>query len=222
MKNYFKIPILCMSLCLIHSCVGGKETDINDKAFPEYDSEKQVIYYKEQLNQDVKADIISSYDFSSSMSVLLCQFSFFNYGDDIRLFNGCLDDIFVTGLGKINVVYALSNNDEISVENKSKNDKYGDWGIANVRMINGKYSFDNVYITPLSLKNLDDEKNENLIFVQFVQNNKYMNVVFKGGPKENIIVEYNSDVIQSKSDFEYNIDAPQSGPGQFWHINNND
>ena len=114
MKNYFKIPILCMSLCLIHSCVGGKETDINDKAFPEYDSEKQVIYYKEQLNQDVKADIISSYDFSSSMSVLLCQFSFFNYGDDIRLFNGCLDDIFVTGLGKINVVYALSNNDEIS------------------------------------------------------------------------------------------------------------
>ena len=103
-----------MSLCLIHSCVGGKETDINDKAFPEYDSEKQVIYYKEQLNQDVKADIISSYDFSSSMSVLLCQFSFFNYGDDIRLFNGCLDDIFVTGLGKINVVYALSNNDEIS------------------------------------------------------------------------------------------------------------
>ena len=124
MKNYFKIPILCMSLCLIHSCVGGKETDINDKAFPEYDSEKQVIYYKEQLNQDVKADIISSYDFSSSMSVLLCQFSFFNYGDDIRLFNGCLDDIFVTGLGKINVVYALSNNDEISVENKSKNDKY--------------------------------------------------------------------------------------------------
>ena len=59
-----------MSLCLIHSCVGGKETDINDKAFPEYDSEKQVIYYKEQLNQDVKADIISSYDFSSSMSVL--------------------------------------------------------------------------------------------------------------------------------------------------------
>ena len=69
---------------------------------------------------------------------------------------------------------------------------------------------------------LDDEKNENLIFVQFVQNNKYMNVVFKGGPKENIIVEYHSDVIQSKSDFEYNIDAPQSGPGQFWHINNND
>ena len=94
--------------------------------------------------------------------------------------------------------------------------------IKNVRMINGKYSFDNVYITPLSLKNLDDEKNENLIFVQFVQNNKYMNVVFKGGPKENIIVEYHSDVIQSKSDFEYNIDAPQSGPGQFWHINNND
>ena len=40
--------------------------------------------------------------------------------------------------------------------------------------------------------------------------------------KTNIIVEDHSDVIQSKSDFEYNIDAPQSGPGQFWHINNND
>lgn len=85
---------------------------------------------------------------------LLCQLSFFNYGDDIRLFNGCLDDIFVTGLGKINVAYALSDNDEISVESKSNNEKYGDWGIANVRIINGKYSFVNVYMTPLSLKYL--------------------------------------------------------------------
>ena len=119
---------------------------------------------------------------------LLCQLSFFNYGDDIRLFNGCLDDIFVTGLGKINVAYALSDNDEISVESKSNNEKYGDWGIANVRIINGKYSFVNVYMTPLSLKNYDDEKNKNLIFVQFVQNNKYMNVIFKGGYNENIIV----------------------------------
>lgn len=64
-----------MSVCIIHSCIGGK-TDINDKAFPEYDSEKQVIYYKEQLNQDIKADIISSYDFSSNMSVFIMSVIF--------------------------------------------------------------------------------------------------------------------------------------------------
>ena len=64
-----------MSVCIIHSCIGEK-TDINDKAFPEYDSEKQVIYYKEQLNQDIKADIISSYDFSSNMSVFIMSVIF--------------------------------------------------------------------------------------------------------------------------------------------------
>ena len=102
------------------------------------------------------------------------------------------------------------------------NEKYGDWGIANISILNGKYSFDNVYMTPLSLKNYNDEKNKNLIFIQFVSNNKYMNVLFNSGPTEYIIAKYYSNTIIPKSDFEYNIDAPKSGPGQFWHIDNND
>lgn len=221
-QRYLIFTILCMSIFLIHSCVGEKETDFNEKAFPEYDSEKQVIYYKKQLNQDVKSDIIVAYDGDSHTPNIACQFSFFNYGDDIRLFNGCRDDYFVTGLGEINIVHALSEDDEICIESKSDNEKYGDWGIANISILNGKYSFDNVYMTPLSLKNYNDEKNKNLIFIQFVSNNKYMNVLFNSGPTEYIIAKYYSNTIIPRSDFEYNIDAPQSGPGQFWHIDNND
>ena len=47
-----------------------------------------------------------------------------------------------------------------------------------------------------------------------------MNVLFYGGPKECIIVENCPNSIY-KSEDKWNIDAPISGPGQFWHIINN-
>ena len=49
MKNHFKIPILCMSLCLIYSCVGEKETDFNEKAFPEFGCSLKVDFQTKKL-----------------------------------------------------------------------------------------------------------------------------------------------------------------------------
>ena len=99
MKYKFHIIVLCM-LCLVCtiSCTKKSANHYNEpdwmsNTYPEYDQERQVIYFKEQLRQDIKGDIAVPLNINSPNHFdFACQFSFFNYGEDIRLFNGCNDD----------------------------------------------------------------------------------------------------------------------------------
>lgn len=225
MKYKFHFLVLCALLCLVSniSCTkksanSYNESDWMKNTYPEFDQERQVIYFKEQLRQDIKGDIAVPLNINSPNYLdFACQFSFFNYGEDIRLFNGCNDDFFITGIGTINYAYVLKNEDNIEIASKSRSEKYGEWALVNLTI--GDTFVKDVFMTPLSMKAYMDGDDDSFIFLQFVASDKYMNVLFYGGPKECLIVRNRPNVILSRSEPSYNIDTPKSGPGQFWHLN---
>ena len=224
MKYKFHIIVLCM-LCWVStiSCTKKSANNYNEpdwmsNTYPEYDQERQVIYFKEQLRQDIKGDIAVPLNINSPNHIdFACQFSFFNYGEEIRLFNGCDDDYFITGIGTINFAYVLKSEDNIEIVSKSHSEKYGDWALVNLTI--GNTFVKDVFMTPLSMKAYKDGDDDSFIFLQFIASNKHMNVLFYGGPRECIIVGNCPNVILPRSEPSYNIDTPKSGPGQFWHLN---
>lgn len=226
MKYKFHIIVLCM-LCLVCtiSCTKKSTNHYNEpdwmsNTYPEYDQERQVIYFKEQLRQDIKGDIAVPLNINSPNHCdYACEFSFFNYGEDIRLFNGCNEDFFITGIGTIRYARVLKREDNIEIASKRHNEKYGDWALVNLTI--GKELVADVFMTPLAMKAYKDGDDDSYIFIQFVAKDKYMNVLFYGGPRECLVVMDRPDVILTHSDVSYNIDGPISGPGQFWHLNKN-
>lgn len=187
------------------------------KYFPEYDKERQIIYYKEQISQDIKGDIAVPFNSKNpSLNDFACQFSYFNYGKDIRLYNGFYEDNFITGLGLINLVYAIENEDDIEIVSKRHSNKYGDWALVNISI--GDYFVSDVFMTPLSMKAYKNRDYYNLIFIQFITDDNYMNVLFCGGPKESIIVSNCPDVILLNSKPSIlDLPKPKNGLGPFWH-----
>lgn len=187
------------------------ELDWMGKAYSEYDQKRQVIYDKKQLRQDIIGNIaVVPYEKHFELS---CEFSFFNYGQDIRLSNGCKDDFFITGIGMVKYAYVVEDKSAIEIESKSHNEKYGDWALVNLT-INNK-SFSDVFMTPLSFKAYREDDKDHYIFIQIVFKEKYMNVLFYGGPRECLVVADCPNAIYSNS--YYHINSIKSGPGQFWH-----
>ena len=225
MKYKFRIFVLSM-LCLVctiscttKSANNYDEPDWLSNTYPEYDQERQVIYFKEQLRQDIKGDIAVPFIDNTNEFGFACELSFFNYGEDIRLFNGCKDDCFIMGIGTIIFAYVLESEDKIEIVNKNHSEKYGDWALVNLTI--GNSLVKDVFMTPLSMKAYKDGDDDSFILLQFVASNKHMNVLFYGGPRECIIVGNCPNVILPRSEPSYNIDTPKSGPGQFWHLNEN-
>ena len=103
---YFVLGILLPLCCL--SCENSKEKAVEydserlDDTTPEFDSNRQSIIYKEYMSHDIKGNIAVPYTITNTINnKFCCEFSFFNYGEDIRLFNGCEEDTFITGIGTI-------------------------------------------------------------------------------------------------------------------------
>ena len=222
-----KQKLLTLALCTIcitcfDSCKDKKELfskedlEMLKKSEPEFDSERQCIYFKERRDYDINANIDVPFNINSPNDYnLACRLSFFNYGEDICLFNVCGDDLFITGVGTINYAYVLGKKDNIDIASKHHNEKYGDWALVNISYENNYVN--NVFMTPLAMKAYKDGDDESYIFIQFVANDKYMNVLFYGGLIECKIIKYCPNVIIPRSDPSLNIDMPKSGPGQFWH-----
>ena len=223
MKHTIQLFVLCM-LCLAFntSCTknsaNNKESDWMSKTRPEYDQERQVIYFKEQLSNDIKGDIDFPFDINRPNHFeIACRFSVFNYGEDIRLLNYCIDDCFITDFGTINCAYLLKSEDNIEIASKRHSKKYGDWALVNLTI--GNIIVNDVFMTPLSMKAYNDGDDDSFIFIQFVNNNNYMNVLFYGGSTECIIVAKCQNKIISSCAHPFIIKRGKSYPGQFWKQN---
>lgn len=69
------------------------------------------------MSHDIKGNIAVPYTITNTINhKFCCEFSFFNYGEDIRLFNGCDDDTFISGIGTIRYAYVLKMEDNIEYE----------------------------------------------------------------------------------------------------------
>ncbi|MBR0527114.1 MAG: hypothetical protein IJJ98_10515 [Prevotella sp.] len=188
-----------------------------EKCYPEYDTSKQSIYFKEKYDYDIREEIeIPMTSLSTGTLDIACKLSFFNYGGDIILFNGCGNDCFISGLGTIKYVYPLSEDDNITITSKEQDEKYGVWAIANLSI--GIDYITDVYVTPIAMKAYNDGDKTGLIFVQFATERRYMNVLFYGSPKLRIIARNCPNRIIPRTVPTYNIEGPINGPGPFWHM----
>lgn len=184
------------------------------KTTSEYDKEYNCIYYSEVLQKDIIANI--KYDFTLNKTSLLCEFKFYNYGGNLQLQNGIRENIFTQSIGKIDFIAALSKeNNDININSDIENSTYGKGGICQVIFPDGYYA--NAIITPLAYRGLveDGLEDSSLIFVSFISDNQYMNVIFKGGPQEWLIVDMIPNRIFSRN-FHSPSSAIRGGYGLYW------
>lgn len=233
MKNsvtiFFSFAFACLAIC---SCKQNKISHGNEesqydssdpyinlynKSQTEYDSELQGIYYKEYTKYDIRGEIVTPSNTNREEGFDLgCELYFFNYGDDIRLFSGCKDDAFVSGIGTINTAYVLQSKDDIFNVRKEDNSKYGEWATVDISF--SDYSIANdVFMTPLAMKAYNEGEKNSLIFIQLVAGSHYLSALFYGAPKLQIAISKFPAFIIHESVFRYDIDAPKNGSGQFWH-----
>lgn len=223
MKHQLLLGILCiLTLTCLCSCE-NKESETKEdieglmkNIQPEYNSKFQVICYKELIRYDIKSEIALPLNINNPKKFdFACDFLFFNYGEDICLFKDYGEDCFIIGVATINYIYVLKKEDQINIVNKEHNKKYGDWALVNLTL--GNDHINDVCMTPLAMKAYKNGEDDSFVFIQFVDDNKYMNVLFYGGPTECLIVkEYPECIIPSGSSSSYNI-RPLSGHSQFWH-----
>ena len=81
----------------------------------------------------------------------------------------------------------MNNEDQIEITNRTQSEKYGEWAIANI-FIGNQYVRD-VFVTPLAMNAYNKRDDNSYILVQFVDETKYMNVVFYGGLTECMVVK---------------------------------
>lgn len=220
-RLFVGVLYVCLLVCTV-ACRDKFSSDATPdwmkNTYPEYDEERQVIYFKEQLRKDIlcKLDILADYPNMNLVSSL----SFFNYGGDICLCKTAHEDYFIESslIGILNYAYVLNSNDSIEITNIKHSDKYGDWAVINLT-INNVFLRD-VFMTPLAMKAYNEGDKGFFIFIQIVANNKHMNVLFVGEVLESIVVgDFPNFINRNQSEFSLNIDRPNDGPGQFWHPN---
>jgi len=170
-----------------------------------YDPEYGFINRKDRLWQDMFLDP------GIGRNGLSFSAYFYNYGDSIKLFNGCRNDCFIP-LGHIQVMLHIDDMHSLRFNRIIEDEKYGlyaivDWEIGNITLYD-------IYMTPMAYQAYRTRSgDDNLIFVQFVGDNKFMNVIFRGDYFAKEMVENHSDEI---SDNLF-AGAENSGQGQFWH-----
>lgn len=218
-KNLF---LLHVSLFLLFAITSYSQDDyslIIEKSTPEYDTHRQVIYNKEELDYDIKVNIgfipISEINIDAAID-LGFEFSFFNYGEDnngedIRLNRWCVDDRFIQ-INKIKNIYVIKNLNDIYISYIGNNRKYGEWVLADIYLNNTL--FKDVFITPLAMKANKAGEEHCYIFTQFVNNGFFMNVIFCGGAIESRIVDNYQKYIIKELDMSSSLGV--KNPGRFW------
>ena len=216
----FLVTFALISCKKNHNPFEGMEDQIErgrflmEKSTSEYDEENDCIYFSEVLQKDIIANV--EYDFTIDRNNLLCEFSFYNYGGNLQLQNGMRENIFTQSIGKIDFIAALSKeNNDININSDIENSTYGKGGICQVIFPDGYYA--NAIITPLAYRGLveDGLEDSSLIFVSFISDNQYMNVIFKGGPQEWLIVDMIPNRIFSRN-FHSPSSAIRGGYGLYW------
>ena len=214
--KYCKTLFLFGTLLFCFACNGDKKDLVPEWIRPEFDVEHQNIIYKERLFYDVKS-IIYVPSILDKETRLGCMFSFYNYGDDLCLWQGGGDDMFIR-VGKLAFITTIDLSEaDITIMETCTNDKYGEWAIANVHF--DKYSFSDVFISPLAMKAYNEGENYQFVLFQLVGDSKYLNAIYYASPNDCEIINRYSHLIVNG--LTTNVDGPINGPGPFWHESTN-
>lgn len=214
MIRFFAFVSFCALFCI--SCDNKKEKNEEwlEKTLPEFDAEYKTIIFREARNHDIKGTIDVYYNTQKHDFVFGCRFTYFNYGDDICLYNGYKNDCFVPFLGDLSFIHVLERKDKIDLMKKNHSEKYGDWALVNITM--GEIFATNVFMTPLAMKAYKEGDNDGFIFAQFLGKEMYMNVLFYGGSDDCLVVSNYPQFIIPRHETEFVFGSPDN-PGQFWH-----
>lgn len=164
----------------------------------------------------------TKYDVSSKISLAKNEFTgrldtkvnldFYNYGGNIIIDPKYQEDIF-TSIAQYSQFYIVSA-DNVTVKTVTNDEKYGNWGIANVDIPNYNRFFTDVFISPLALHKINSHDDDNyLILAKFmcVETNSCFTGVFLCDYTVSYIVSsnYNNIItyqpIYLKTDFNLNL-----------------
>lgn len=164
----------------------------------------------------------TKYDVSSKISLAKNEFTgrldakvnldFYNYGGNIIIDPKYKEDIF-TSIAQYSQFYIVSV-DNVTVKTVTNDEKYGNWGIANVDIPNYNRFFTDVFISPLALHKINSHDDDNyLILAKFmcVETNSCFTGVFLCDHTVSYIVSsnYNNIItyqpIYFKTDFNLNL-----------------
>lgn len=76
-------------------------------------------------------------------------------------------------------------------------------------------------MTPLAVKAYMDDDASSLIFIQFITNSNYMNVLFCGSPKESIIIDNYPNLLLTRCMLSHSEENDGVSLGRFWKARQN-
>ncbi len=138
---------------------------------------------------------------------------FYNYGGDIKLFNGFVNDCFVPAFGHIQGMAHIEDMHTLRIKRTRVDDKYGSYAIVDWTAGNGM-TISDIYMTPMAYHGYRTRNDENLIFVQIIGGDKYLNIIVCGDYFERIMVDHSPNAIEDG----LFPGAGKSGHGQFWQL----
>lgn len=228
------ILLLCFLLLFSTSCnLFNKSDNWYEKTQTEFDSERQLILYKDVCNYDLKVELTYAIfndkikqknEINSlfgaeqeDLTDINYQFSVYNYGGSIKLCNAYIDDVFIRDFTNILHIQVIKPSDVISIRNTYNDEKYGDYGIANIN--DGQNLINNVFVTPLSLKAINNEEESGFILIIFYAEEiqKAMKVLFYTDKVICDLAEkYPSKILENTITGGLNLKSLKNGPGRFW------
>lgn len=216
-KHFLYIALFCDLLCL-YSCKNKDPFQLSPEAMA-YIKDCESNFYKDSFtivrHQSTKYDLVADvYIPIPSIDDVLGQLNFFNYGGDIILFKGSMENIFINGIGSISLAFHVENKELIEITNVHENETYGSWAYATVSC--GNSVVRDVFVTPLAYDTYENGDVSELMFVIIESSKRYLAAVFKADPKVHLMALSEKNCIYSDRDF-VNIEAPIHGPGIFWH-----
>lgn len=170
-----------------------------------YDSELGCINRKDRLWQDMIFKPVLYADGQIEWDA-----SFFNYGGDVKLYNGFIYDSYVP-IGSINVIQHIADLHTIWIKDRIDDEKYGGYAIVEWKTNNGLIT--DILMTPMAYHAYKTRSgDENLIFVQFKGVDKYLNVIFQGDHIETMVAKRFSNSIRDN----LKAGGGNSGYGNYW------
>ena len=233
MKKFSLIFLCFLPSCFTSCNLFNKSDKWYEKTQTEFDSERQLILYKDVCNYDLKVELTYAYfndkikqmnEINSlfgaeqeDLSDINYKFSVYNYGGSIKLCNAYIDDAFIQDFTDILHIQVIKPSDVISIRNTYNDEKYGDYSIANIN--DGKNIINDVFVTPLSLKAINNEEESGFILIIFYAEeiHKAMKVLFY---TDRVICDlaekYPLKILENTITGGLNLKSLKNGPGRFW------
>lgn len=213
------VALFCV-FSLLESC---KKKDPSEPSSEEkaYNADLKSNFYKNGCpvivrHESTKYDLVADLFLPEIGKTPLARLTFFNYGGNIRLFQGCADNGFVYGIGTVKVAYPISSKEEISMRQVQENVTYGSWAYASANL--GNFTVDNVFVTPLAYKAYEDGNVDDLMLVVLESSKRYLVAIFNAEPTVHLLAHHNVNAIYPDSDV-INIEVVNN-PGIFWRLIN--